>query len=94
MSRRSGHVEGWDFVDATFTAIELYGTACDVVKVDRDPAPGDQIPLSFVLMNMRLITVLLAAAAGCGGAAAFPNGGGNPAPPKRRRPSRSATRPP
>lgn len=38
--RDPGHVEGWDYVDATFTAIELYGTGCDVVKVDRTQPPA------------------------------------------------------
>ena len=54
--RDPGHVEGWDFVDTTprpSSSTERGATP----QGGPDAAPSDHIPLSFVLMNLRLIGV-------------------------------------
>lgn len=39
LPRDTAHVDGWDYVDARFTSIQLYGPACDVARVDRAQLP-------------------------------------------------------
>ena len=47
LPRDPTHVDGWDYVDARFTSIQLYGLACDVARVDRTQPPviGFRCPL-------------------------------------------------
>jgi len=39
LPRDTTHADGWDYVDARFTSIELYGPACNAAKVNRTQPP-------------------------------------------------------
>jgi hypothetical protein len=40
LPRDPAHADGWDYVDARFTSIQLYGPACNVAKVNRMQPPA------------------------------------------------------